>query len=278
MNIIFILCMYIFQATIFNVQGNEPPRIAAADPVPHADDDDDEDSLNGSQDDSTPIHKKKFTLPPVIVGNSTGNAEGKPHKLPLRIIVYHSLNCPHCKLFKTEKLAELKKKYVDTNQVYFEFVDFPINWLSVQAAKLAWCKKDVESHGKFEHIIVENFKIDAIPVESDWVFSPKPSNQLVVLLEKSLERPKDIADVEYMASLRSIAALIDLLGKRGLTVSECINCLNDKALDDSIVNPAFLAQKNYHLDYAPGFLINNEMVDMEKLDAKIDKALAKIKK
>lgn len=262
MNIILIICILIFHITYSDVHGKMLPQVSTTSNVS---DDADKDDL--------PLVKSGVTLPSVIIGNPTENSEEGQKNRPLRVIVYHSLNCPHCKLFKTEKLAALKEKYVDTNLVYFEFIDFPINWVSIQAAKLAWCKKgDLESHEKFERIITDNFKIDAIPVENDWVNKPQPKNQLVALLEKSIEMA-DIPKDDSGASLRSIAALIELLEKHGLTVRESINCLNDRELDDSIVKPAFEAQKTYKLDYAPGFLINNKMVSMEDIESKIEEAL-----
>jgi protein-disulfide isomerase len=170
---------------------------------------------------------------------------------PLKVVMFHSLNCPHCKEFKTKVLPQFKQKYIDKGLVYLEMRDFPTDPVSLAAAKLAWCKaKTPESYLKYAQIIMNNFKMDNTEkVEIDWA----NTDDLNVAIEN----------------------LTNLLSRHNLSPEECKACLKGATpVENAILKTCMTIQKSHHLDYAPGFLINNEiLVGLPDIEKQVDKML-----
>ena len=58
---------------------------------------------------------------------------------PIKIYEYASLTCGHCATFHTEVLPDLKKQYVDTGLVQFNFRPFPLDPYAMTGAMLVQC-------------------------------------------------------------------------------------------------------------------------------------------
>lgn len=231
-----------------------------------------------ADDRSSESAASKYFLPEVGVGDESA--------APLKVVMYHSLNCPHCKIFKIERFPDFKKKYIDTKKVYFVFQDFPIDRFSVYIAKLTWANKDdLKKHKKYANIITKNFRIDETPVEVDWFNDEKSFNPDSPLLHKLMDLlgKKDGLTEEGAHQLEKVILLLE---KHGMTEEEALHALMDQEVEDSILRSAMVAQNVYGLEFAPGFLLlDNEsiglenpknMVGMEELNKKIDETLEKL--
>ena len=192
-----------------------------------------------------PVYSKQnpSSLPVVSMGSQDA---------PIKIIMYHSLNCPHCKEFKVHQFPAFKEKYIDKGLVYFEMRDFPIDAVSMAAAKLAWCKDPTAGgYQKFAKIISDNFRIDEKEkVDVDWANVETPN--------KAIER------------------LVELLSNHGVSPEECKACLSQEtAVENEILQSCIDVQSNHKLDYAPGFLVNGVLVELANLDKEVEKNLPK---
>ena len=58
---------------------------------------------------------------------------------PIKIYEYASLTCGHCAAFHSEVLPDLKKQYVDTGLVQFNFRPFPLDPYAMTGAMLVQC-------------------------------------------------------------------------------------------------------------------------------------------
>lgn len=172
-------------------------------------------------------------------------AMGDPNA-PIKVVMYHALNCPHCKEFKEKLFPEFRQKFIDTGIVHFEMRDFPIDFVSIAASKLAWCKeKTPESYHKYSHIIMDNLRTEeGQKVDVDW-YNSETANQ-------------------------AIERLADLLSHHGLTMDECKECLKDKSpIEEYILEDCMAVQTKYKLDHAPGFIVNGDLVELPDLEKEI---------
>ncbi len=160
------------------------------------------------------------TLPPVMIGDS---------KAPLKIVMYHSLNCIHCKMFKDEELPKIKEKFIDNGLVCFTFVDCPIDPSALDAAKIAWEARDVEKYETVSGVLTTNY--------DKWAGQPDWQNHLCQIVTQN----------------------------QLMTEVQCEQGLNDEALGKEILRIAFHAQKKYKIDYAPAFLMNGKLKQTENL-------------
>jgi protein-disulfide isomerase len=144
---------------------------------------------------------------------------------PLTIIMYYSLTCPHCQDFQEKVLPEIKKQYVDKGLVHFIIRDFPTDGLALAATKVAWCL------GKDHYLRISKKLLET---QDTWAYNPSdPKNPLEDLHKVALQC--------------------------GLNAQICQKCLSNKDFEDTVIRESFEAQKNYVIDYAPAFIINDKL-------------------
>lgn len=177
-------------------------------------------------------------LPSVTLGNPNA---------PVKVIMYHALNCPHCKEFKENQFPDFRRKYINTDIVFFEMRDFPIDFVSIAASKLAWCKeKSPESYHKYTQIIMDNMRLnDKEKVDIDWYSATTVQD--------------------------AINKLTELVEKHGLSKEQCESCLQPNSpVEEQILKECFDVQEKYKLDHAPGFIIDGKLVEMDQLDQAVN--------
>jgi protein-disulfide isomerase len=153
---------------------------------------------------------------------------GNPETAVLTVIMYHSLNCIHCKEYLEDVFPKIKEKYITTGQVYFEIRDFPIDQAALDAARLAWCRKDPQVY---------------------WEIASLLHNQLI-----PTEQTPSWAQSSHWCE-----DLTKLLIAQGFSEEECHNCLNDEQLKKKIIEESFKVQQKHHLTYTPAFIIDGKL-------------------
>ena len=157
----------------------------------------------------------------------------------ISVIVYESLTCGHCAKFHTETYPKLKKDFIDTGLVKIEFRSFPLDLASFNASKIAHCKNDGKSD--LLHFLYENQK--------KWV-----QGETIEDLNKHL---KDLI-IKYENGL-------DFEG-----------CLNDKDIEDHILNDRISGSKKFNIQATPTLIINDKKFDNPNNYKKLKKTLEKL--
>lgn len=154
------------------------------------------------------------TLPIVAMGNP---------EAPLKIVMFHSLNCSHCKDFKDHVFPEIQKEFIDKGLVYFQFIDFPTDRSALDAAKIAWEARDVQTYETVSGILTTNY--------NTWAGQPDWQNELCKIVTQN----------------------------QLMTEADCTKSLADEDLGEEILRISFDAQQKYKIDYAPAFLFNGKL-------------------
>ena len=157
----------------------------------------------------------------------------------VNIIVYESLTCGHCADFHKEVYPKLKKDFIDSGLVKIEFRSFPLDLAALNASKLAHCKND----GKTDllHFLYENQK--------KWV------------------RGKTIEDIN-----KHLKNLITK-NESGLDIE---SCLNDKNIEDHVLNDRISAVKKFNIEATPTLIINDKKFDNPHNYKKLKKTIEKL--
>ena len=87
-------------------------------------------------------------------------AQGNPNA-PLTMYIYSSLACAHCRDFHRFILPKLQRDFISKGKLRFIFIHFPIDAMSMRAAKLSYCLP-AERFYKF---------IDELYDKKDWLFA-----------------------------------------------------------------------------------------------------------
>ena len=139
----------------------------------------------------------------------------------VNIIVYESLTCSYCANFHKQIYPKLKKDYIDKGLVRIEFRSFPLDLAALNASKIAHCKNDGKS--EILHFLFEN--------QEKWV-----KGETIDQLNKNLK---------------------DLIKSENLNI-DFDKCINNKNIEDFVINERIEGVKKYKVNSTPTIIINEE--------------------
>ena len=157
----------------------------------------------------------------------------------ISIIAFESLTCSHCANFHKDVYPMLKKEYLDTGLVKIEFRHFPLDIAAFNASKVAQCKND----GNPE--ILESLYAN----QEQWV------------------RGSTAEEVN--------SYLKTFIKNEGFDV-DFSSCINNKQIEDFVLNDRIDGAKNFKINATPTIIINNKKFE-KSLDYKnLKKSLEKL--
>ena len=139
----------------------------------------------------------------------------------ITIIAYESLTCSHCADFHKDVYPLLKKDYIDTGLVKIEFRHFPLDVAAFNASKISQCKT-----GKGLEILNSLYSN-----QKEWV-----KGNTVEEVNKNLK-----------AFIKNQGFELDFEG-----------CLNNKKIEDYVLNDRIEGMKNFKINATPTIIINDE--------------------
>ena len=157
----------------------------------------------------------------------------------ISIIAFESLTCSHCANFHKDVYPLLKKEYLDTGLAKIEFRHFPLDIAAFNASKVAQCKND----GNVE--ILESLYAN----QQKWV--------------------KGSSVEEANINLKKF------LSTQGFNI-DFESCINDKQIEDFVLNDRIDGAKNFKVNATPTIIINNEKFDKTLNYKNLKKALEKL--
>ena len=160
-------------------------------------------------------------------------------KAKITIIAYESLTCSHCADFHIDVYPQLKKDYIDTGLAKIEFRHFPLDIAALNASKIAQCNLD----------------------KSLEILDTLYSNQQAWVKGSTIE---DINN-----------NLKKFLNKKGFKIN-FEKCLNNKEIEDFVLNDRIEGSKNFKINATPTIIINNEKFEKSLNYKNLKKSLEKL--
>ena len=157
----------------------------------------------------------------------------------ITIIAYESLTCSHCADFHKEIYPLLKENFIDNGLVKIEFRNFPLDLAALNASKIAHCNNDGSS--KILHYLYEN--------QNKWV-----RGKTIEELNKNLK--KLIENSSYSLNFDS--------------------CINDKTLEDHILEDRINGIKSFKVQATPTLIILGEKFEKPLTYENIRKYIEKL--
>ena len=189
--------------------------------------------------------KKIFFIIIIFFGSfSFLNAETKRivsgnENAKITIIAYESLTCSHCADFHKDVYPQLKKDYIDTGLAKIEFRHFPLDAAAFNASKIAQCKDN------------QNLEI----LESLY------SNQQAWVKGSTIDQVND--------------HLKKFIKKEGFKIN-FEKCINDKEIEDFVLNDRIEGAKKFNINATPTIIINNEKFEKSLNYKNLKKSLEKL--
>ncbi len=188
---------------------------------------------------------KLFLFLILIFGLSTSaNAEIKRivsgnQNATITIIAYESLTCSHCANFHKDVYPSLKKDFIDTGLVKIEFRHFPLDIAALNASKISLCKQD----------------------QSLEILEKLYSNQQAWIKGKEIEEVNN--------------NLKEFLKEAGFDI-DFEKCINNKEIEDYVLNDRIEGTKNFKVNSTPTIIINNEKFEKSLNYKNLKKTLEKL--
>ena len=157
----------------------------------------------------------------------------------IKIVVYESLTCSHCANFHKNIYPDLKREFVDEGIISIEYKSFPLNIAALNASKLAHCKNDGNSD--LLHFLYDN--------QNKWA--------------------KGSTAEEYNKNL------IKVIKSGNFEIDEQ-KCLNNKFLEDYVLNDRIKGVKEYNVNSTPTLLINGKKFEKSLTFKNLKKAIEKL--
>ena len=142
----------------------------------------------------------------------------------ITIIAYESLTCGHCADFHENVYPDLKKNFIEKGLVKIEFRHFPLDIAAFNASKVGQCRNDGKSD--LMHTLFTGQK--------KWAKGNTPE-QANDYLKKFLKDEGIIVDLE--------------------------KCLNDKVIEDYVLNDRIEGVKKFKVNATPTIIINDKKFD-----------------
>ncbi|MDC2991369.1 DsbA family protein [Candidatus Pelagibacter sp.] len=188
---------------------------------------------------------KLFLFLILIFGLSTSaNAEIKRivsgnQNAKITIIAYESLTCSHCANFHKDVYPSLKKDFIDTGLVKIEFRHFPLDIAALNASKISLCKQD----------------------QSLEILEKLYSNQQAWIKGKEIEEVNN--------------NLKEFLKNAGFDI-DFEKCINNKEIEDYVLNDRIEGTKNFKVNSTPTIIINNKKFEKSLNYKNLKKTLEKL--
>ena len=157
----------------------------------------------------------------------------------ITIIAYESLTCSHCANFHKDVYPQLKKEYIDTGLAKIEFRHFPLDVAAFNAAKITQCKQE----------------------KSLEILESLYSNQQAWVKGNTIE--------EVNKNLQ------EFIKKKGFKV-DFTKCVNNKEIEDFVLNDRIEGTKNFKVNATPTIIINNKKFEKSLNYKNLKKTLEKL--
>jgi len=157
----------------------------------------------------------------------------------ITIIAFESLTCSHCANFHKNVFPELKKEFLDTGIAKIEFRHFPLDIAAFNASKVAQCKNDGNSD------ILESLYAN----QQKWV-----KGSSIEEANKNLQK---------------------FLKNEGFSI-DFDSCVNNKEIEDFVLNDRIDGTKNFKVSSTPTIIINNKKFEKALTYKNLKKALEKL--
>ena len=190
---------------------------------------------------------KKITLIIIFFINVFTNANAQEIKriivgnidAKITIIAYESLTCSHCASFHKNVYPQLKEEFLDTGLAKIEFRHFPLDIAALNASKISQCKNDGNSD----------------------ILQSLYNNQQMWVKGSTVEE----ANKNLQKYLKNEGFRIDF-----------DSCVNNKQIEDFVLNDRIEGAKTFKVDATPTIIINNKKFEKPLNYKNLKKALEKL--
>ena len=178
-----------------------------------------------------------------------GYLQGNPNA-PIKLVEYGSRNCPYCGLFGRTAPEPLRKNYISTGKVSWEFRDFLIHGApDLAAALLNQCVPDETFFPMLDRFFENQ---DQFLQRTESLYK---TNQALIQQLQQLPPP------QAAAAFAEQLGMIDFMKQNGVPEAQARQCLADQKKIDAIAKVNADGATVYGVNSTPTFFINGKKAE-----------------
>jgi protein-disulfide isomerase len=165
---------------------------------------------------------------------------------PLKLIEFGSYTCPHCRDFAAESAEPLKRDYVDTGKLSFEYRNYIRDPLDLTVALVVRCG------GK-----------DVFFAMSEQAFANQEAMfaRIQSLSQGALENALNAPPGERFVRAADLAGLITFAQQRGIAADQAKSCLSDGKAAQALADNVQKANGQYNITGTPTLILNGSVLE-----------------
>ncbi len=181
----------------------------------------------------------------VSVTEEGGHRMGNPNA-PIKLVEYGSRTCPTCAKFDVEGMAPLKKNFISTGKVSYEFRDYPVHGaLDLAPSLLGACVEPEAFFPMLDQMMANQStfldKTSSLPQDQLAAVQDQPAKVATILAEK--------------------LGYLDFVKARGLSEPQARSCLTDPARIKAFAANGERATTEFQISGTPTFILNGNKID-----------------
>jgi len=159
----------------------------------------------------------------------------------ITIITYESLTCSHCADFHKNIYPSLKTDFINKGLVQIYFKNFPLDLAGLNAAKITHCLNNDKRLIFLHHLY---------KTQNKWT-----KGETIEDINKNLKKALDNFEIKKI---------------------DFQKCINDKEIEDLVLNERIEASKKYKIQSTPTVVINEKKFDKPLKYKNLKKAIEKL--
>ena len=185
-------------------------------------------------------------------GFRMGNPDAK-----VKFLEFASLTCPHCRDFNKESMAGIRS-YVATGKVSYEFRNFILNGYDLAVSVAARCQAPAAFFRSVDSLYA---------TQVDWM------QNYIKLTPEQLKAIQAEPREQQLVTIADKGKMDEFFRLRGMPRAKYEACLTDEKNVQKLQAIAEDAQKTYHLEGTPTFVLNGETKQDLHIWPDVDKAI-----
>ena len=165
---------------------------------------------------------------------------------PVKLVEYASFTCPHCKAFSAEASEPLRRDYIASGKLSWEFRSFLIHGPDAAVTLAVQCRGPAPFFPLSEQLFA---------AQDEWL------NKLVAVPAATQQRWQSLPPLDQFKALLGAAGLRGFLGARGLPGAQLDACLADSKAADRMIQVRDHATNDLQVTGTPTFFINGAIQD-----------------
>ena len=181
---------------------------------------------------------------------------------PVKLVEYGSFTCPHCMRFEADAAEGLKRDFISSGRVSWEFRSFLLHAQDPAVTLLMNCRGPAPFFPLMQQVFA---------TQDQWL------GKFLAAPQEELQRLQTLPVMDQFRKTAELTGLYGFMAARGLPKTQADTCLSDQAAIDKLTAHQDRAVNQEQVNGTPSFFINGQaqadIAEWSKLEPRLRAAV-----